>query len=55
MVHKDENNQRIPDFYKFSVLVTTFEIIISDFELLNSIGWRCLIIDEAHRLKNKKL
>lgn len=54
MFYKDEERQRIPDLTKFTVLVTTFEIIISDCELLSSIDWRCLIIDEAHRLKNKK-
>ncbi|KAL3860710.1 hypothetical protein ACJMK2_010796 [Sinanodonta woodiana] len=53
MYFRDENRQKIPDIYKFSVLVTTYEIIISDVELLSQIEWRCIIIDEAHRLKNK--
>ena len=53
MFYKDESGRRIADVYKFRVLVTTFEIIISDCELLSSVDWRCLIIDEAHRLKNK--
>jgi len=44
---------KIPDAYKFTVLITTFEIIISDCELLSDIDWRVCIIDEAHRLKNK--
>ena len=29
-------------------------MIITDFELLAGIDWRVCIIDEAHRLKNKK-
>ena len=29
-------------------------MIITDFELLAGIDWRICIIDEAHRLKNKK-
>jgi hypothetical protein len=47
MFYKDESGRRIADVYKFRVLVTTFEIIISDCELLSSVDWRCLIIDEA--------
>ena len=54
MFYKDEDGQKIADITKFNVLVTTFEIILSDCELLSTIDWRCLIIDEAHRLKNKK-
>ncbi|KAK3086718.1 hypothetical protein FSP39_022463 [Pinctada imbricata] len=54
MFYKDENGKRIPNLYKFQALVTTYECIISDCELLSDIEWRCLIIDEAHRLKNAK-
>ena len=45
--------QRLPETFKFDALITTYEIIIADVELLTSIEWRCCIIDEAHRLKNK--
>ncbi|XP_025076427.1 chromodomain-helicase-DNA-binding protein 8-like isoform X4 [Pomacea canaliculata] len=53
LFYKDENGQRIPDLFRFQALITTYEIIIADVELLSSIEWRCAIIDEAHRLKNK--
>ena len=44
----------IPDCYRFHALITTYEVIIQDVELLSQIEWRCCIIDEAHRLKNQK-
>uniref|UniRef100_T1J482 DNA helicase n=1 Tax=Strigamia maritima TaxID=126957 RepID=T1J482_STRMM len=53
MYYKDDKGKRIPDVYKFHVLITTFEIIITDCLELRAIPWRCCIIDEAHRLKNK--
>ncbi|GFN77130.1 chromodomain-helicase-DNA-binding protein 7, partial [Plakobranchus ocellatus] len=53
LFYKDEKGKRIPDIYRFEALITTFEIILTDFELLADIDWRCAIIDEAHRLKNK--
>ena len=45
--------QRLQDTYRFQALITTYEIIISDMELLTQIDWRISIIDEAHRLKNR--
>ncbi|VDN43134.1 unnamed protein product [Dibothriocephalus latus] len=42
------------DVYKFHALITTFEILMSDIEFFGNIHWAVSIIDEAHRLKNKK-
>ncbi|KAL3319911.1 choline dehydrogenase 6 [Cichlidogyrus casuarinus] len=42
------------DLYKFHALITTFETLMSDIEFFASIKWVASIIDEAHRLKNKK-
>ncbi|CAG0888582.1 unnamed protein product, partial [Darwinula stevensoni] len=53
MYYKDGTGGRIPDIYKFEALITTFEVIISDCLELREISWRCCVIDEAHRLKNK--
>ena len=53
MYYKDDKGQRIPGVYKFNVLITTFEVIISDCVDLKDINWRVCIIDEAHRLKNR--
>ncbi|XP_040272758.1 chromodomain-helicase-DNA-binding protein 8 isoform X2 [Bufo bufo] len=43
----------IPGAYKFDALITTFEMVLSDCPELREIEWRCVIIDEAHRLKNR--
>ncbi|VDK39305.1 unnamed protein product [Taenia asiatica] len=42
------------DIYKFNVLITTFEVLMSDIEFFGKMHWAVAIIDEAHRLKNKK-
>ncbi|CAH0477320.1 unnamed protein product [Peronospora belbahrii] len=36
---------------KFHILLTTFETILADFEELEHIHWRLVVVDEAHRLK----
>ena len=38
---------------KFNILLTSYHIVLSDWEELRSIRWRCLVVDEAHRLKNR--
>jgi len=43
----------IPDIFRFHVLITTYETIISDLEQLRKVDWRVAVIDEAHRLKNR--
>ncbi|XP_033117287.1 chromodomain-helicase-DNA-binding protein 8-like [Anneissia japonica] len=53
MFYKDEQGIRIPEVYKFQALVTTYEIVLADCEQLSEIEWRAVIIDEAHRLKNR--
>lgn len=53
MYYKDSNKERIPNVFVFNVLITTFEVIISDNSELKDINWRVCIIDEAHRLKNR--
>ncbi|KAK3733995.1 hypothetical protein QZH41_009861 [Actinostola sp. cb2023] len=50
---RDEHAQPIPGIFKFQVIVTTYEIIIADNIQLCTVPWRAVIIDEAHRLKNR--
>ncbi|XP_039510570.1 chromodomain-helicase-DNA-binding protein 8 isoform X1 [Pimephales promelas] len=53
MYCKDDKGHFIPGAYRFDALITTFEMILSDCPELREISWRCVIIDEAHRLKNR--
>ncbi|CAH2243153.1 jg14445 [Pararge aegeria aegeria] len=51
--YKNEKGEPIKEITKFNVLITTFEIIVTDFQELKSFNWRLCVIDEAHRLKNR--
>uniref|UniRef100_W5MK45 Chromodomain helicase DNA binding protein 9 n=1 Tax=Lepisosteus oculatus TaxID=7918 RepID=W5MK45_LEPOC len=53
MYFRDSQGRVIRGAYKFHAIVTTFEMILGGCPELNAIEWRCVIIDEAHRLKNK--
>ncbi|KAK5620481.1 choline dehydrogenase 3 [Crenichthys baileyi] len=39
---------------KFHVLLTSYELVTIDQTALKSIYWACLVVDEAHRLKNNQ-
>ncbi|KAJ6650068.1 Chromodomain-helicase-DNA-binding protein 7, partial [Pseudolycoriella hygida] len=51
--YKNENGKIIKDLNKFNVLITTFEMIVTDYADLRLFNWRVCVIDEAHRLKNR--
>lgn len=36
------------------MLLTSYELITIDQTILGSINWACLVVDEAHRLKNNQ-
>jgi hypothetical protein len=42
------------DFLKFDVLVTTYDTLIGDFDVIGQIPFRIAVVDEAHRLRNQK-
>lgn len=43
-----------PEFLKFDVLVTTYDTLIGDFDVVSQIPFRVAVVDEAHRLRNQK-
>ncbi|XP_035634368.1 chromodomain-helicase-DNA-binding protein 6 isoform X1 [Oncorhynchus keta] len=53
MHHKDQQGNIVSGGYKFHGVITTFEMIMADCPELKKIHWRCVVIDEAHRLKNR--
>uniref|UniRef100_A0A8C4MGP3 Chromodomain helicase DNA binding protein 9 n=1 Tax=Equus asinus asinus TaxID=83772 RepID=A0A8C4MGP3_EQUAS len=53
MYFRDSQGRIIRGAYRFQAIITTFEMILGGCGELNAIEWRCVIIDEAHRLKNK--
>ncbi|KAG8446283.1 hypothetical protein GDO86_013931 [Hymenochirus boettgeri] len=53
MFYRDEQGNPIPGIFKFHVVITTFEMILADCPELKKMRWSCVIIDEAHRLKNR--
>uniref|UniRef100_H3ART7 Chromodomain helicase DNA binding protein 6 n=1 Tax=Latimeria chalumnae TaxID=7897 RepID=H3ART7_LATCH len=53
MLYRDVQGSPIPGLFKFHVIITTFEMILADCPELRKISWNCVVIDEAHRLKNK--
>eukprot|EP00794_Sanderia_malayensis_P019257 gene19257-21185_t len=53
MYYEDEKGEKISGLYKFEAVITTYEMILSDNDMLSKIPWRVVVIDEAHRLKNR--
>uniref|UniRef100_A0A8D2ZG83 Chromodomain helicase DNA binding protein 7 n=1 Tax=Scophthalmus maximus TaxID=52904 RepID=A0A8D2ZG83_SCOMX len=53
MYYRDAQGKIIKGAYRFNAVITTFEMILADCPELRSIPWRCVVIDEAHRLKNR--
>ena len=40
--------------YKFQAVITSYETLIQESAFLSKVQWRVLVVDEAHRLKNRK-
>lgn len=39
---------------KFNALITSYETAVIDSNILKKINWECMVVDEAHRLKNNE-
>lgn len=39
--------------YKFNVVITSYHVLLSDWEHFEKIRWRYVVVDEAHALKNR--
>ena len=42
------------EYLKYQVLVTTYDTLITDMDVISEIPFRSTIVDEAHRLRNQK-
>lgn len=51
--YRTADDKTVPDFCKFDVVITTYEMVLAGFEHLQPIYWRAAVCDEAHRLKNR--
>ena len=45
--------KEVMGLFKFHVLITSYEVIRQDLSVFRKIPWRYMVVDEAHRLKNK--
>ena len=48
-----QTNAQTRGLHKFHVLITSYETIKQDLNELRKVPWRYMVVDEAHRLKNK--
>ncbi|XP_053262435.1 chromodomain-helicase-DNA-binding protein 1-like [Podarcis raffonei] len=54
--NKEERTELQQDFksnHDFHILLTTYEVCLRDTAFLKRFSWACLVVDEAHRLKNQ--
>ncbi|KAI8909625.1 SNF2 family N-terminal domain-containing protein [Gorgonomyces haynaldii] len=51
--YRNDQGHLIPGIFKFDVLLTTYEMVMSGAAHLRPVPWKCVVLDEAHRLKNK--
>jgi len=49
---RDTNGNKFKNVYKFEVVVTTYDVLLLESTTLAGPDWRCLVMDEGHRVKN---
>eukprot|EP01126_Amoeba_proteus_P013730 TRINITY_DN15885_c0_g1_i2.p1 TRINITY_DN15885_c0_g1~~TRINITY_DN15885_c0_g1_i2.p1 ORF type:complete len:135 (-),score=28.54 TRINITY_DN15885_c0_g1_i2:205-609(-) len=52
MIQRNAQRQEMSDSSK-DVIVTSYDTITSEFGSFKSIRWRCIVIDEGHKVKNE--
>lgn len=53
MTYKGTVTQK-SELYKFNIMITSFEVFMSDLNpIIQQIPFAYIVVDEAHRLKNK--
>ena len=52
LVYEDGTECNGDAVYKADVVLTTYEMVQADRSTLSKVPWSCLVVDEAHRLKN---
>lgn len=45
------NRRRSDREFKFEALITTYELVLKDSDILSQIRWNFLVVDEAHRYR----
>ena len=51
--YKSGNNTQKRELTRFNVLLVSYNILLQDWEEFRAIRWRAVVVDEAHRLKNR--
>jgi len=51
-LHGAERAEKFSQISKAQLVITTYPLILRDFEHLNSIAWYCIILDESQAVKN---
>jgi len=52
MPYVDDQGVKQPDKHSFNILLVTYDIFLKDSDLMQSIDWQIVFVDEGHRIKN---
>ena len=49
---RDNKGSVVKGIYQFDAIITSYEMVLTESKLLQTVDWNCLILDEGHRIKN---
>ena len=52
VLRSGDRSAQLKSLSKYNIVVTSFALLIRDFEYVKDVEWECLILDEAQNLKN---